>query len=218
MNNFQEMSKGLMDWHEKYNSDMGGIYSEMAATKSNGILNTYTHSKEGTVHSLTGEGAIMRFFTSAPWEAGDTITVNGEAVEPKTLDGQALPSGAFVTGMWAVAVKDGATLQFLTQSYAGAFADIQTQLSNKTQYIVYQDSVFDFDSPGKGYGIYRLFSYGPTAEWANGPLTTDQHPAGTLIYGCGAHDLWEQELFLCQYGGLFYRTSYDSYEERVWSP
>ena len=115
---FTPLIKGLTDWHLKYNKDVGGLCDEINNAKSDGSINTYTHSKSGKNHTLTGAGAIMRFTATAPWIAGDTITVNGTRLNPLNLEGKTLPAGAFVAGMQVVAVRDGQNLQFLTQSYA----------------------------------------------------------------------------------------------------
>ena len=128
---FSPLIKGTPDWNEKYNQDIGGLCAEMDAARSSGILNTYVHAKSGTAHTLTGEGAIMRFTATAGWAAGDTISVNGLGKNPVTLEGTALPAGAFAQGTQVVAVVDGENLQFLTQSYAGQFDAISTQMSNK---------------------------------------------------------------------------------------
>ena len=128
---FSPLIKGTPDWNEKYNQDIGGLCAEMDAARSSGILNTYVHTKSGTAHTLTGEGAIMRFTATAGWAAGDTISVNGLGKNPVALEGTALPAGAFAQGTQVVAVVDGENLQFLTQSYAGQFDAISTQMSNK---------------------------------------------------------------------------------------
>lgn len=128
---FVSLIKGMPDWHEKYNEDMGYLYSEVNNAKSDGIINTYTHSKSGTNHTLTGTGAIMRFTAKAPWISGDTVTVNGTRLNPLNLEGQSLPAGSFVAGMQVVAIQDGQNLQFLTQSYADQFANINSQMENK---------------------------------------------------------------------------------------
>ena len=85
----------------------------------------------------------MRFTATAPWIAGDTITVNGTGLNPLNLEGQSLPAGAFVAGMQVVAIRDGQNLQFLTQSYADTFANLNTQLANKAN----KDSMKCYDLP-----------------------------------------------------------------------
>ena len=140
---FEPLIKGLIDWHLKYNKDVGGLCNEINNAKSDGIINTYTHSKSGINHTLTGAGAIMRFTATAPWIAGDTITVNGTRLNPLNLEGQSLPAGAFVSGMQVVAIRDGQNLQFLTQSYADTFANLNTQLANKAN----KDSMKCYDLP-----------------------------------------------------------------------
>ena len=90
---FSPLIKGTPDWNEKYNQDIGGLCAEMDAARSGGILNAYVHTKSGTAHTLTGEGAIMRFTATAGWTAGDTLSVNGLGKNPVTLEGTALPAG-----------------------------------------------------------------------------------------------------------------------------
>ena len=140
---FEPLIKGLIDWHLKYNKDIGGLCNEINNAKSDGIINTYTHSKSGINHTLTGAGAIMRFTATAPWVAGDTITVNGTGLNPLNLEGQSLPAGAFVAGMQVVAIRNGQNLQFLTQSYADQFASINSQMANKAN----KNSVVSYDLP-----------------------------------------------------------------------
>ena len=143
---FEPLIKGLIDWHLKYNKDVGGLCNEINNAKSDGIINTYTHSKSGINHTLTGAGAIMRFTATAPWIAGDTVTVNGTRLNPLNLEGQSLPAGAFIAGMQVVAIRDGSNLQFLTQSYADQFASINSQMANKAN----KNSAASYDLPLTG--------------------------------------------------------------------
>lgn len=143
LRNFVALVKGMPDWHEKYNQDMSYLYDEVNSAKSDGIINTYVHSKSGTNHTLTGAGAIMRFTARAPWIAGDAVTVNGTRLNPLNLEGTPLPAGAFVAGMQVVAIQDGQNLQFLTQSYADQFANINSQMENKTN----KNSAVSYDLP-----------------------------------------------------------------------
>ena len=54
-----------------------------------------------------------------------------------------MPAGSFVAGMQVVAIRDGQNLQFLTQSYADTFANLNTQLANKAN----KDSMKCYDLP-----------------------------------------------------------------------
>ena len=220
---FSPLIKGTPDWNEKYNQDIGGLCAEMNAARSSGILNTYVHTKNGTAHTLAGEGAIMRFTATAGWAAGDTISVNGLGKNPVTLEGTALPAGAFAQGTQVVAVVDGENLQFLTQSYAGQFDAISTQMSNKVNYLVPTNPIFDFNEPGLGYGIYRLAN-AYIQEMLNAPQAElAEIGRGTLLYFQGSNPMWEQQVFLDQYAGvashghIYARTAQDR-KGKVWYP
>lgn len=82
-----------------------------AAPSSNGI-STYTCTTTGTTHSLTGTGNNIKFVADAPFNEGDTITVNGSLVSAYTQDGEALTGGAWNTSMTVVCYLDGSTLNF----------------------------------------------------------------------------------------------------------
>ena len=82
-----------------------------AAPSSNGI-STYTCTTTGTTHALTGTGNNIKFVADAPFNEGDTITVNGSSVSAYTQDGEALTGGAWNTGMTVVCYLDGSTLNF----------------------------------------------------------------------------------------------------------
>lgn len=82
-----------------------------AAPSSNGI-STYTCTTTGTTHALTGTGNNIKFVADAPFNEGDTITVNGSSVSAYTQDGEALTGGAWNTGMTVVCYLDGNTLNF----------------------------------------------------------------------------------------------------------
>lgn len=175
---FVSLIKGMPDWHEKYNEDMGYLYSEVNNAKSDGIINTYTHSKSGTNHTLTGTGAIMRFTAKAPWIAGDTITVNGTRLNPLNLEGKPLPAGAFVAGMQVVAIQDGQNLQFLTQSYADQFANINSQMENKANKGLTTVGL----STKENAGIFNqeLFNESSVGELPNGWVRADKYDGGLV--------------------------------------
>ena len=179
---FSPLIKGTPDWNEKYNQDIGGLCAEMDAARSGGILNAYVHTKSGTAHTLTGEGAIMRFTATAGWAAGDTLSVNGLGKNPVTLEGTALPAGAFAQGTQVVAVVDGENLQFLTQSYAGQFDAISTQMSNK----VSKTEIIPVSRGGTGKAT-QVDAWNALSNMTNGyalPLDLDTitQPG---FYGCG---------------------------------
>ena len=64
-------------------------------------ITTATHTKTGTIHTLTfSETTIpmIRFQATADFNTNDTFTVNGVSVSALTVSGESLPGGAFVIG------------------------------------------------------------------------------------------------------------------------
>lgn len=85
----------------------------------------YAHSKTGTVHAFTGSGRIMRIVPQATNAAGDTATVNGNAVTLQTLDGTAPAAGLLKVGVPILAVYDesagAVTLQVVNPMPSGVY-------------------------------------------------------------------------------------------------
>lgn len=77
-------------------------------------IQTYTHSKSGTVHEFTGVGANGRAKMTTDVSAGDTFTVNGTPVTAYmgTDDATGSMAGSAWTGKWVTFVIDGDTLNF----------------------------------------------------------------------------------------------------------
>ena len=73
---------------------------------------TYTHSKAGTVHSLTliNGGENIKFVATANFAKGDTFSVNGVAVSPLLPNGKEPGNKFFVTGSTVVCFLSGSTL------------------------------------------------------------------------------------------------------------
>ena len=59
-----------------YDSNNDGIVDNA----DNGIF-SYTYSKSGTVHSLTGTGKNIKFYASSVWNPGDKLQINGKDVQ-----------------------------------------------------------------------------------------------------------------------------------------
>jgi hypothetical protein len=74
-------------------------------------IQTYTHSKSGTVHNLVGNGSNIEFLTTASYDKGDTFTVNGNPVVARMQDSATeqssspLPNNFFTAGNWVTGVK-----------------------------------------------------------------------------------------------------------------
>lgn len=90
-----------------YDTDGDGVI-DRARQADNGI-STYTHSKTGTVHNLTGTGNNIKFTSTAAWERGDTMAVNGvecrcwNQLAERIEDDVIFEKGTVVTGVlsWA---------------------------------------------------------------------------------------------------------------------
>lgn len=92
-------------------SKLGGKLPEDYAAVEN-ALGVYTHTKSGTVHSLTGKGDNIRFVATADFAAGDTVQVNGVTCTASTMSGDALWAGFFKSGAVVVCYKNGNSLNF----------------------------------------------------------------------------------------------------------
>lgn len=77
-------------------------------------VQTYAHTKSGTVHNFAGSGANGRAKLTADVAAGDTFTVNGAPVTAymgAESAADAMAGGSW-SGRWVSFVFDGATLDF----------------------------------------------------------------------------------------------------------
>ena len=74
----------------------------------------YTHSKSGTVHEFTGQGANGPALMTADISSGDTFTVNGEPVTAYMGTDNATESmaGSPYTGKWVTFVVEDGVLNF----------------------------------------------------------------------------------------------------------
>lgn len=77
-------------------------------------VQTYTHTRSGTVHNFAGSGANGRALMTADVQAGDTFTVNGEPVAAYmgTESAADAMAGSEWNGRWVSFVFDGETLNF----------------------------------------------------------------------------------------------------------
>lgn len=77
-------------------------------------VQTYTHTRSGTVHNFAGSGANGRALMTADVRAGDTFAVNGEPVAAYmgTESAADAMAGSQWNGRWVSFVFDGETLNF----------------------------------------------------------------------------------------------------------
>lgn len=96
-------------------SDNSTRIATTAYVKSNLLtdgISTYTHSKSGTVHTLTGSGDNIRFIATADFTSGDTFKIGTSAVTAKTIGGDSLWTGFFKNGAVVTCYKNGTTINF----------------------------------------------------------------------------------------------------------
>ena len=77
-------------------AELGRVIAE-AGQPYNGIM-PYTHTKNGTVHQLTGSGSNIKFTATAAFAEGGSVAVNGNTCTAKTISGDALWGGFWTEG------------------------------------------------------------------------------------------------------------------------
>lgn len=104
------------------NPNMDAIDTAMHNNQQAAVC-TATHSKVGTVHTLTRQGGkspMFRFVATAAFAAGDTFTVDGQAVTATLPDGSGLSAGAFVINANVLCCLVGTQLTVYTVAGAGS--------------------------------------------------------------------------------------------------
>lgn len=104
------------------NPNMDAIDKAMYDNQQAAIC-TATHNKVGTVQTLTrqgGKSSMFRFVATAAFAAGDTFTVDGQAVTATLPDGSGLSAGAFVINSNVLACLVGTQMTVYTVAGAGA--------------------------------------------------------------------------------------------------
>ena len=84
----------------------------LQAIKESGTTTAVT-TKVGTVHQIVRNVAdcnVIRWVATANYAAGDTFTVDGNAVTATAMDGTALPGGAFVINQSVLAILNSGVL------------------------------------------------------------------------------------------------------------
>lgn len=104
------------------NPNMDAIDTAMHNNQQAAVC-TATHSKVGSVHTLTRQGGkspMFRFVATAAFAAGDTFTVDGQAVTATLPDGSGLSAGAFVINANVLCCLVGTQLTVYTVAGAGS--------------------------------------------------------------------------------------------------
>lgn len=107
LRNAIEAVEGDAAWMMKEHYDPAGLGKDIT-------VQTYTHSKSGTVHEFTGTGANGRAKMTADVQAGDTFMVNGAPVTAYMGSDDAADSmaGSPWNGKWVSFIVEGGTLNF----------------------------------------------------------------------------------------------------------
>ena len=102
-----EAVEGDAAWMMKDQYDPAGLGKDVTTQ-------VYTHSKSGTVHEFTGNGAVGRALMTADVEEGDTFAVNGKPVSAYVGAEDATDSmaGSSWNGKWVSFVFDGTAINF----------------------------------------------------------------------------------------------------------
>ncbi len=98
-----------------YDNDLDGVVNRA----DNGFF-TYTHSKSGNVHRLTGSGDNIKFITTAAFSEGDVFEIGGVTYPAFLINGEKLPDGFFTADMAVSCFRHGNCLNFS----AGGAGDI----------------------------------------------------------------------------------------------
>lgn len=104
------------------NPNMDAIDTAMYNNQQAAVC-TATHSRVGTVHTLTRQGGkspMFRFVATAAFAEGDTFTVDGQAVTATLPDGSSLSAGAFVINANVLCCLVGTQMTVYTVAGAGA--------------------------------------------------------------------------------------------------
>ena len=122
------------------NPNMDAIDTAMHNNQQAAIC-TATHSRVGTVHTLTRQGGkspMFRFVATAAFAAGDTFTVDGQAVTATLPDGSSLSAGAFVINSNVLACLVGTQMTVYTVAGVGSL-DADTLDGHPASYFAVAD-------------------------------------------------------------------------------
>ena len=137
------------------NPNFQTIDQEMFANKK-ATIGTATEVVTGTVHAVVRanvDADMFRFTATGAWTAGDTMTLDGSAVNVHLADGTAPATGAYIIGAEVVAVVNGTLVTLLTSS--GAVDPGVTSFNSRTGAVSptasdYDASMIDYDNTSSG--------------------------------------------------------------------
>lgn len=124
-----ETAGNLLNLINEHKADVTAHITAARRSKWNdGATSLYTHSKSGTVHTLTGTGSNVKFKAAAAITDGDTWAVNGTATAATLQNGETLSTDFFKSGNWVTAIYDGTKLNF--KSGGGGYGTLSAQINN----------------------------------------------------------------------------------------
>ena len=118
------------------NPNMDAIDTQMYNNQQAAIC-LATHSKVGTVQTLVrsgGKSPMFRFVATAAFTAGDTFTVDGQAVTAVLPSGEGLSAGAFVINSNVLCCLVGTVLTVYTVAASGGDVDAATLEGHPASY------------------------------------------------------------------------------------
>lgn len=118
------------------NPNMDAIDTAMHNNQQAAIC-TATHSKVGNVQTLTrtgGKSPMFRFVATAAFAAGDTFTVDGQAVTATMPSGEGLSAGAFVINANVLCCLVGTQLTVYTSGGDASDVDAATLEGHPASY------------------------------------------------------------------------------------
>ena len=148
-NLFNQYDAEFNSWFETVKGQLSGDAAGNLQNQINDIvsgeiipksgISIYVHSKSGTVHNFEGTGENGKALITADFSAGDTFTVNGEAVSAY-CGLEAPDESTIVNGRWVYFAFDGTQLNFKgggglsNKKLSSATALPENVLSGKTFY------------------------------------------------------------------------------------
>ena len=110
---YEQFRQQFNDWFAHIQSSLnanqvGNLQNQI----DNKAVQTYVHSKNGTVHNLAGLGPEGKFLAVADYDIDDTFSVNDVSTPAMLADGSYLPDKLFRAGNWTHFTFDGAKINF----------------------------------------------------------------------------------------------------------
>ena len=110
---YEQFRQQFNDWFAHIQSSLGANQvGNLQNQIDNKAVQTYVHSKSGTVHNLAGLGPEGKFLATADYDIDDTFTVNDVSTPAMLADGSYLPDKLFRAGNWVHFTFDGTKINF----------------------------------------------------------------------------------------------------------